>query len=289
MYDDGKPVAAATTGTIAIVRLGTPGIIHGIIVDTAYFKGNYPPFVSVEAASIEGYPSVEEIMKADWQTVVEKSPAEGHTANAYGCRPAPVDSCATLDLSRRWGREAARTRRVVPDPRFLDGTLDLLAAENGGRLVGCSDAFYASPANIILPGRARNMGEGWENARRRGGGNDFAVFALAAAGRPRNVEIDTSYYVGNAPGWVRLSAIDARSADIDDDSAWTELMPRTAVQPDTRHRFVLDAAGAAHIYASTSTPTADCPACACSVISTSRPWPTPAGRGGTPCRQVTRR
>ena len=40
---------------------------------------------------------------------------------------------------------------VVPDPRFLDGTVDLLAAENGGRLVGCSDAFYASPANIILP------------------------------------------------------------------------------------------------------------------------------------------
>ena len=60
---DGKPVAAAATRTIAIVRLGTPGIIHGIIVDTAYFKGNYPPFVSVEAASIEGYPSVEEIMK----------------------------------------------------------------------------------------------------------------------------------------------------------------------------------------------------------------------------------
>jgi len=66
----------------AIVRLGTPGIIHGIIVDTAYFKGNYPPFVSIDAASIEGYPSVEEIMKADWQTIVEKSPAEGHTANA---------------------------------------------------------------------------------------------------------------------------------------------------------------------------------------------------------------
>ena len=42
-----------------------------------------------------------------------------------------------------------------------------------------------------------------------------------------------------------LSAIDARSADIDDDSAWTELLPRTAVQPDTRHRFVLDVPGAA--------------------------------------------
>jgi allantoicase len=230
----------------AIVRLGTPGIIHGIIVDTAYFKGNYPPFVSIEAASIEGYPSVEEIMKADWQTVVEKSPAEGHTANAYAVADRHRWTHVRLSIYPDGGVARLRVHgEVVPDPRFLDGTVDLLAAENGGRLVGCSDAFYASPANIILPGRARNMGEGWENARRRGGGNDFAVFALAAAGRPRHVEIDTSYYVGNAPGWVRLSAIDARSADIDDDSAWTELLPRTAVQPDTRHRFVLDVAGAA--------------------------------------------
>ena len=148
-------------------------------------------------------------------------------------------TCDSRSIPTVASRGCAYTARWYRDPRFLDGTMDLLAAENGGRLVGCSDAFYASPANIILPGRARNMGEGWENARRRGGGNDFAVFALAAAGRPRNVEIDTSYYVGNAPGWVRLSAIDARSADIDDDSAWTELLPRTAVQPDTRHRFVL--------------------------------------------------
>jgi allantoicase len=230
----------------AIVRLGTPGIIHGIIVDTAYFKGNYPPFVSIEAASIEGYPSVEEVMKADWQSIVDKSPAEGHTANVYAVADRHRWTHVRLSIYPDGGVARLRVHGVVvPDPRFLDGTLDLLAAENGGRLVATSDAFYASPANIILPGRARNMGEGWENARRRGGGNDFAVFALAAAGCPRHVEIDTGYYVGNAPGWVRLSSIDARSADIDDDGAWTELLPRIAVQPDTRHRFVLDAAGSA--------------------------------------------
>src|SRR6478736_4009261 len=273
----------------AIVRLGTPGIIHGIIVDTAYFKGNYPPFVSMEAASIEGYPSVEEIMKADWQTIVEKSPAEGHTANAYAV--ADLHRWTHVRLSIYPDGGVARLRvhgEVVLDPRFLDGTVDLLAAENGGRLVGCSDAFYASPANIILPGRARNMGEGWENSRRRGRGNDFAVFSLAAAGRPRYVEIDTSYYVGNAPGWVRLSAIDARSADIDDDSAWTELLPRTAVQPTPGTRSYWTRPARPHIYGSTSTPTVDCPACACSGTSTSRPCPTRAGRGGRPCRQVTR-
>ena len=129
---------------------------------------------------------------------------------------------------------------VVPDPRFLAGTVDLLAAENGGRLTDCSDAFYASPANIILPGRAKNMGEGWENARRRGDGNDYAVFALAAAGMPRYVEVDTSYYVGNAPGWVALHGADASTSDLDDPNAWHEVLARTAVQPDTRHRLLLD-------------------------------------------------
>jgi allantoicase len=230
----------------AIVRLGTAGIIHGIIVDTAYFKGNYPPFISVEAASIEGYPSIEEVMKEDWHTIVAKSPAQGDTPNAYEVTDRHRWTHVRLSIYPDGGVARLRVHgEVVPDPRFLDGTVDLLAAENGGRLVDCSDAFYASPANIILPGRARNMGEGWENSRRRGGGNDYAVFVLAAAGRPRHVEIDTSYYVGNAPGWVRLSGIDARSADISDADAWTELLARTAVQPDTRHRFLLDAADAA--------------------------------------------
>lgn len=43
--------------------------------------------------------------------------------------------------------------------RALSGSVsaahDELAAETGGRLVGCSDAFVTSPANIFLPGRAR--------------------------------------------------------------------------------------------------------------------------------------
>ena len=110
--------------------------------------------------------------------------------------------------------------------------------ENGGKVTGCSDEFYSSPGNLILPGRARVMGDGWENARRRGPGNDHVVVALAAAGRLRQVEVDTSYFVGNAPGWVRLLAADPSDS-------WWEVLPETRVQPDTRHRFLLDSPRAA--------------------------------------------
>src|SRR5919107_4482096 len=48
----------------AVVRLGAPGIVAGVVVDTAFFTGNYPPQASLEGAAVEGHPSVEEPAKA---------------------------------------------------------------------------------------------------------------------------------------------------------------------------------------------------------------------------------
>jgi allantoicase len=225
----------------AIVRLGAAGIVHGVVVDTAWFKGNYPPEISVEATSLEGYPSAAELLEADWVTLVERSPCEGDTQNKYAVGDDGRWTHVRLSIYPDGGVARFRVHGVVVlDPRFVEGTIDLLAAENGGRLLETSDAFYSSPANIILPGRARIMGEGWENARRRGSGNDFAVFELAARGAIRDIEVDTSYFVGNAPGWVRLRAADATAGPIDDDDAWFDVLGRTRVQPDTRHRFIAE-------------------------------------------------
>ncbi|MBB1016563.1 allantoicase, partial [Dietzia schimae] len=110
----------------------------------------------------------------------------------------------------------------------------------GGRIVDCSDLFYSSPANIIAPGRSRHMGEGWENARRRDDGNDHVTIALAGPGTVDHVEIDTSYYIGNAPGSASLHGI-RRAEDLDRPGTWVELVPRTPLQPDCRHRFLVGA------------------------------------------------
>jgi allantoicase len=99
--------------------------------------------------------------------------------------------------------------------------------------------FYSLPTNLISPGLARVMGEGWETARRRDEGNDWVEFRLAGAGVVRLAELDTSWFVGNAPGWASLRAGDARVADLSEEGAWSELLPRARLQPDTRHRFRL--------------------------------------------------
>jgi allantoicase len=224
----------------AIVRLGVPGIVHAVIVDTAFFLGNYPPQVSVEAVSADGYPSPAELAAMSWQPLVERTSARGGTANGYAVGDRHRWTHVRLSIYPDGGVARFRVHgEPVPDPDFLTGSIDLAALENGGALADCSDAFYSSAANLIMPGRAASMADGWENARRRDGGYDYATFALCASGLVRQVQIDTSYFVGNAPGWAELLAAALPPSGPVAEAQWRELLPRVRLQPDTRHRFLV--------------------------------------------------
>jgi allantoicase len=227
----------------AIVRLGVGGIVRGVIVDTAFFKGNYPPEVSVEGASVEGYPSPAELQDFEWIPLVPRSPARGDSENPYTVDVEQRITHVRLCMYPDGGVARLRVHgEVVPDPRFLgSGDIDLVALANGGEVTGCSNMFYSLPSNLISPGQARVMGEGWETARRRDEGNDWVEFRLAGPGRLRMAELDTSYFIGNAPGWASLRWCDARSGDLSD-GRWVELLPRARLQPDTRHVFRMAAA-----------------------------------------------
>ena len=218
-----------------IVRLGAGGVIRGVMIDTAWFKGNYPPEASVEGASYEGYPSPAELEQAQWETLVPRSPIKGHFPNEFEVTSPHRFTHVKLTIYPDGG--VARFRvygEVQADPRVVPRVFDLAALENGGRVVGCSDKFYSSPINMILPGKARIMGEGWENARRRGAGNDWVEFALAAPGVVRLAELDSTHFVGNCPGETSLQGRDARSSNPDE---WFDLVARTRLQPDTVHRY----------------------------------------------------
>jgi allantoicase len=226
----------------ATVRLGAAGLIHGVVVDTAYFLGNYPPEISIEACGMEGYPGPRELAAAPWTTVVARAPVKGGCRNRFPVEPAERYTHVQLSIYPDGG--VARLRvygEPLPDPRlFINGTSDLAAAESGAIVEASSDAFYGSPANLLLPGRAATMGEGWETARRRDGGHEWVVVRLAAPGRIALAEIDTTHFKGNAPGYATLHGANARLVNIADEGAWLELLPMTALQPDTWHRFLID-------------------------------------------------
>jgi allantoicase len=229
-----------------IVRLGAAAVVHAVVVDTAHFRGNYPQSCSVEACHVAGYPPAAALEGAAWTQIVPRSPLEGDTAHVFEvASPAARSSHLRLRIYPDGGVARLRVHgAVVPDPVLLDGlTFDLAALENGGDVVACSDQFYSVPRNAISPGLSRVMGEGWETRRRRSEGSEWLVISLAGRSVPAVAEIDTSGYIGNCPGAVRLRGTDAPGtipapADGAEDG-WFDLLPLTSLLPDTPHRFRL--------------------------------------------------
>ncbi|GAA3644373.1 allantoicase [Lentzea roselyniae] len=226
----------------AVIRLGMPGVVRGIVVDTAFFKGNYPPFCWVEGAQADGYPSADEI--TEWFPLVERSALKGDEKHFFDVAEDRRVTHVRLTIDPDGGVARLRVHgEPIADPRLLVPGIDLAALENGAVVTGCSNMFYSSPNNLIAPGQATVMGEGWETARRRDDGNDWVSVRLAAPGVVQLVELDTSHFKGNAPGWASVSGCDERK----DPDAWFGVLPRTRLQPDTRHRFVVDGVEATQV------------------------------------------
>ena len=228
----------------AIVRLGAPGVVHAVVVDTAHFTGNFPQACSVEACYADGYPAASALDAAAWTQVVQRSPLTGDSRHVFEVAPGPRFSHVRLTIYPDGGVARLRVHgEVVPEPALLDGlTFDLAALENGGDILACSDLFYSAPRNAISPGLSRVMGEGWETRRRRSDGNEWLIVRFAAPSLVSLVEIDTSGYLGNSPGMASVRA--HAGGDWERDSSWAPLLPATELLPDTVHRFRVSPADA---------------------------------------------
>jgi allantoicase len=241
-----------------IVRLGAPGVVHAVVVDTAHFTGNFPQSCSVEACWADGYPDLAALESARWVEIVARSPLTGDAQHAFEVPAESPHRYSHVRLRIFPDGGVARLRVhgvVVPDPALLEGlTFDLAALENGGDVVACSDRFYSAPRNAISPGLSRVMGEGWETRRRRAAGNEWLAVRLAGQAVVSLVEVDTSGYIGNSPGQAEVRAYagggpggpgggtagavgPGDGLGWDDPSSWAPLLPRTPLRPDTPHRF----------------------------------------------------
>jgi allantoicase len=232
-----------------IVRLGLPGILRGIVVDTSFFRGNYPEHCSLEACAVAGEPTVEQLQDpaTEWVEVLGKSPLRGDSENLFPIEAPWRFTHLRFHIYPDGGVARLRVHgEVVPDwPAILagGGEVDLVAVEHGGRWLAASDMFFSAPGNLLMPGRGVRMDDGWETKRRRGPGFDWVVLRLGIAGVVRRVEVDTAHFKGNYPDTCSLEACAAGT--VGDDTVWTDLLPRTKLEADTRHVFEVDSGATA--------------------------------------------
>jgi len=250
-----------------ILRLGLPGILRGIVVDTSFFRGNYPEHCRVEACAVKGSPSVEQLESSatKWIEVVPRSPLKGDSQNVFAIASPHRFTHLRFGIYPDGG--VARLRaygEVLPDWREIlsaSSEVDLAAVEHGGRVVASSDQFFSAPQNLLMPGRSLHMGDGWETRRRRGPGHDWTIIQLGIAGTIRRVEVDTAHFKGNYPESCSLEASSAEGVGVEPTCGppaaclrrqgragtgreiasasvcWNEVLPRTVLAADQQHFF----------------------------------------------------
>jgi len=226
-----------------IVALGMRGRIRGVNVDTHHFTGNFPSHCSIDALDT-ARPLTGAVRQADgapWTLVLPKAALTGNADNFFAIDNDRSWTHVRLNIFpdggvarlRVFGEVAVDWRQVAPRGRAVD----LASIRHGGLVLGASDMHFGARDNLIMPGRAKNMGDGWETRRRRGLGHDWAIVRLGAPGTIARLEIDTNHFKGNYPDSASLEGCLAPGAAFDALSSvtWTEILPRTKLRPHHRH------------------------------------------------------
>jgi allantoicase len=232
-----------------ILRLGLPGIIRGITVDTSFFTGNYPERFSLEGCDLgERHPYSSEKSrlrseKTTWERIFPETPLKGDSRNLFAVENGHRFTHLRLKIYPDGGVARLRVHgEAVPGNGLLSrAEINLVAVENGGSVIVSSDQFYGAPRNLLMPYRAKDMGDGWETKRRRGPGHDWVILKLGVPGAIHRVEVDTAHFKGNYPDSCALQAASAKNSAIDSLNAsslsWEEVLPNAKLKANHRHVF----------------------------------------------------
>ncbi len=224
-----------------VVRLGRPGVVHALEIDTRHFTGNYPPRASVDyIVSKERVPGDD----APWHGLVAMMLLKGDTRHPVAVETPRYATHLRLNIFpdggvarlRAYGRVSPPWGESKPGER-----VDLLAMENGSAPVYANNEHFGRLANMTAPYPVRDMGDGWETRRRREPGNDWGVLELASPGVIEEVLVDTAFFKGNYPDRCSLQAGDARGlardAVIKASESWPVILPEQKLSADAKHVF----------------------------------------------------
>lgn len=230
-----------------VIRLGVAsGTIEGIEVDTAFFNGNHAPAISVEGCFSQDDDEVASWKggRGKWETILGVQECGPSERFGWKLKTPTQKQYTHVRLNMYPDGGIARFRLfghavpVFPDDK--DAIFDLAAAQNGGLAVSCSDQHFGNKDNLLLPGRGKDMGDGWETARSRAKGHtDFAIIKLGAPGYIERFVVDTAHFRGNYPQKVAIEGCEwtGHGDPVADAVAWREFVPPSKTGPDQEHEF----------------------------------------------------
>jgi allantoicase len=224
-----------------IIKLGKPGIISKVDIDTSYFNGNQPTEISLEACfSIDNIPN----KKIKWNKILNNKKTKANSHHFFKIKSKSIYSHVKLNIFPDGG--VARLRIYgsidINKVKFGKKIINLTSVLNGASIIACNNEHFGKAENILAPGVGKNMGDGWETRRSRGKNFDWLILKCATAGKVKKIQIDTHHFKGNYPDTCTLQAAlitksKSPKAIVANSKKWKFLLSKVKLKAHKKHNF----------------------------------------------------
>ena len=187
-----------------ILKLGRPGNIKKIDVDTSYFNGNQPAMVSIEGANSNS----NKINKLKWQALLLRKKIKANSHHYFTISSKKIFTHIKFNIFPDGG--VARLKlygSISKSNKLKDKRINLASLLDGASVIACNNEHFGKAENILAPGKAKNMGDGWETRRRRNKGFDWLILNSLNGKEIDKIEISTHHFKGNFPSYCSLQAV----------------------------------------------------------------------------------
>ena len=219
-----------------VIKLGKPGKIDKILIDTSFFNGNQPEFASIEGC----YSLNKSLTKNLWVSVVKKKKLDPNKKHFFKSISTKTFNFIRLNIFPDGG--VARLKLMgnidLSKEQLPRNNFDLASVLNGSKIIACSDEHFGKAENLLVPGKSKNMGNGWETKRRRGLGYDWIILKLGRKGIISHFEISTHHFKGNYPSYFSLQAslslnISSIKKIVSASHKWRTIIKDVRLKPDS--------------------------------------------------------
>jgi allantoicase len=221
-----------------ILKLGKPGKISKIDVDTSYFNGNQPSMISIEGANSNS----NKINLLKWQPLLSKKKTKANSHHLFVINNKRIFTHIKFNIFPDGG--VARLRlygSIAKSNKFINRKINLASLLDGASVIACNNEHFGKAENILAPGKAKNMGDGWETRRRRHKGHDWLILNSISGTAIDKIEISTHHFKGNFPNHCSLQAtfLSAKNSKqiLNSSNKWKYLLKNTKLSANKTHIF----------------------------------------------------
>ncbi len=223
-----------------IIKLGKPGKIFNVDIDTSHFNGNQPTHASLDAC----YSDKKLSNKTRWIKLLNKKKLKPNKNHNYKIKNKSVFTHVKLNIFPDGGVARLRVygQIEIKKNNFGNKTINLTSLLNGASIIGCNNEHFGRAENILAPGKGKNMGDGWETRRSRGKNFDWLIIKLGCPGMINKIEIDTHHFKGNYPDKCSLQAAYipkkiSNNSIINKSIKWKSMLNKVKLNANKKHNF----------------------------------------------------